>query len=161
AGGEVCNIRSWRRTLRHLDGDCRPLGADMLYEEATIMAQSTIIELDEVEPRAGYCGAVYELIKPHNSGAERLSCVFVEVAPGARSRPHRHITCEEIYFVVSGTGVVYLGSQTQAVSSGYVIHIPPGVRHMVENDSAMPLRLFVVNAPPYQADDVIFEEDES
>ncbi|MFQ5592958.1 MAG: cupin domain-containing protein [Anaerolineae bacterium] len=120
------------------------------------MAESTIIGLDEVEPRDGYCGAIFELIKPYNSEAERLSCVLVEVAPGARSRPHRHITGEEIYFVVSGTGVVHLGNHTQTISPGHVVHIPPGVRHVVENDSSTSLRLLVVNAPPYQAEDIIF-----
>jgi mannose-6-phosphate isomerase-like protein (cupin superfamily) len=124
------------------------------------MAESTIVGLNEVEPREGYCGAVYELIKPHNSETEQLSCVLVEVVPGARSRPHWHTVGEEIYFVVSGTGVVHLDSQTRAVSSGHVIHIPPGVRHVVENNASTTLWLFVVNAPPYQAEDVIFDGGE-
>lgn len=125
------------------------------------MTESTIVKVSEVKPRDGYCGAVYELIKPHNSRANHLSCVLVEVAPGARSRAHWHITSEEIYFVVSGTGLMYLGNQIQALRPGHVVHIPPGVRHVAENNSTTPLQLLVVNAPPYQAGDVIFEGDKS
>lgn len=56
------------------------------------MGEGAIIGLDEVESKADYCGVIYELIGPQNSDAKLLDCVLVEVAPGARSRPHRHIT---------------------------------------------------------------------
>ena len=121
------------------------------------MVQGTIVDSDSVEPTDGYCGSVYELIETDNSSAERLDCVMVELPPGTRSRGHKHSTGEELYFVVSGIGIIHLGLDVQAVSGGYVVHIPPGVYHMIENSSSLPLRLFVVNAPPYSADDVIFE----
>jgi mannose-6-phosphate isomerase-like protein (cupin superfamily) len=125
------------------------------------MAKGTIVKLDEVDPKGGYCGTIYELIKPHNSHAERLSCVWAEVPPGARSRPHRHPVGEELYLVVSGTGIIHLGDQTWAISAGCVVHIPPEVPHMIENSSTVPLQLFVVNTPPYEPENVIFEEGES
>jgi mannose-6-phosphate isomerase-like protein (cupin superfamily) len=125
-----------------------------------IMTEGTIIGLDEVEPKAGYCGSIYEMIGPGNSSAKLMDCVLVEIAPGGRSRPHRHIAGEEIYFVVAGTGVLHLGSQMRAVCPGYVAFIPPGIRHVIENNSSTPLQLFVVNAPPYQAENVLFEEEQ-
>jgi mannose-6-phosphate isomerase-like protein (cupin superfamily) len=124
------------------------------------MVQGTIVSSYTVEPINGYCGLVYELIGTHNSCAEHLDCVIVEIPPGARSRGHRHSTGEELYFVLSGRAVIYLGTDVRTISEGYVVHIPPGVYHMVENSDSLPLRLFVVNAPPYNADDVIFEGEE-
>ena len=125
------------------------------------MTKGTIVKLEEIEPKDGYCGTVYELIEPHNSAAERLSCVWVEVAPGARARPHRHPVGEELYLVVSGRGIMHLEGRTWALCPGCVVHIPPNVPHRIENNGVLPLQLFVVNAPPYDPENVIFEEGES
>lgn len=121
------------------------------------MLQGTIVALDNVEQINGYCGSVYKLIKPETSSAKHIDCVVVELPPGTRSRGHRHSIGEELYFVLSGRARIHLGADVQPVAEGYAIHIPPGVYHMIENNGRVPLRLFVVNAPPYNADHVIFE----
>jgi mannose-6-phosphate isomerase-like protein (cupin superfamily) len=61
---------------------------------------------------------------------------------------------EEIYFILSGTGVVQWKSESgevrsQSVGPGDVIHMPADVvEHQLLNDGAEPIRLAVVGVPP-------------
>lgn len=121
------------------------------------MSKGTIVGIDQVEPKTGYCGYFYELIKDHNSSARELSCVFVMVLPGARSTRHRHLSGEELYIVVSGRGTIHLDDISYGIGPNQAVFIPSGISHMIENTSSMPLNLFVVNAPPYDPEMVCFE----
>ena len=124
------------------------------------MKKSTIIVPGTGQRWDGFCGAIRELIKPYNSDASLMSCVIVTLEPGERAAKHWHANCEEIYFVLSGFGRMYLDDRIEMISPEYTVHIPPGVKHNVENDSTQPLRLLVVNAPPFTPEDVIFEEND-
>lgn len=122
------------------------------------MLRGTIIDLDQVNSRDGYCGRIFELIKPHNSAAKLVSCVLAHILPGMSTLHHHHTSGEEIYFVVSGTGIIQLENKTSPIHPGFTVHIPPGASHVVENTGTTVLSLFVVNTPPYDPDQVVFEQ---
>lgn len=68
---------------------------------------------------------------------------YVEMEPGSSIGVHRHGENEEIYVVLSGTGVMLVNDERQAVKQGDVILNKPGWEHGLENTSPMPLNIFV------------------
>lgn len=62
--------------------------------------------------------------------------------------PHTHDVAEQIYYVVSGTGMVQVEDQKTLVHPGYTLFFPPGVVHGIENTGDEDLVFFVVSAPP-------------
>lgn len=123
------------------------------------MARGTIVSVTQVQPIPDFCGDIYRLIRPANSEARLIDGVLAEVNVGARTRLHHHIEGEEFYFVIEGIGNMHLGNDSQEVSAGSVIHIPAELPHMIENIGSTTLRLFVVNAPPYERQNIVFDED--
>lgn len=95
---------------------------------------------------------LWELAGP-NTGLSLLSAAFVEVDPGATSPLHWHAKTEEIYMIVEGRGLMYLGGQVVSVSSGDCVTIPTRVVHAIENSGNAPLRMWVVTSPPYTDND--------
>jgi mannose-6-phosphate isomerase-like protein (cupin superfamily) len=51
---------------------------------------------------------------------------------------------EEIYFVLSGNGVLHYGGQTYSMRANDFTYLPPRVQHSIANDSDQPLRLLVM-----------------
>lgn len=48
---------------------------------------------------------------------------------------------EELYFVMSGSGVLHYGSESRTLAADDFAYLPPGVLHAVSNPSNQPLRL--------------------
>ena len=56
--------------------------------------------------------------------------------PGDVHHKHRLDNCEELYYVISGHGVVGAGADRMAVRGGHVHYIPKGVERFICNTSA-------------------------
>ncbi len=68
---------------------------------------------------------------------------YVELEPYASIGNHPHSANEEVYVVLSGSGVMFVNGESQAVKAGDVILNKPGWQHGLENTSAEPLKLLV------------------
>lgn len=68
---------------------------------------------------------------------------YVELEPGASIGNHPHGQNEEVYVVLSGSGVMIVNGESQAVKTGDVILNKPGWQHGLENTSEEPLKLLV------------------
>ena len=123
------------------------------------MTSGTIVSKNDTNPFKGYCGQIFRYINRVNVPETNLSCILVEMAPGEISDLHHHNKSQEIYFVIEGKGQIRLGDRTIIVNPGDAVHIPTRVKHSIENDGEILMQLFVVNSPPYQENDVIFEEN--
>ena len=64
-----------------------------------------------------------------------------EIKPGGRAslRGHRHAQ-PEIYYILSGSGVVPIDHREDLVRAGTVVFIPGHDEHAVRNTGAKPLR---------------------
>ena len=65
---------------------------------------------------------------------DNLAITWVDVDPGSRQVPHRHLP-EQAYVIVSGNGLMRVGDECQAVSAGDVVYVPANVLHGIENTS--------------------------
>ena len=132
------------------------------------MAQLNIVRSDDVQPQnirglGKEAGQIKRVI-----ATEKLFFNVDEVNPGFSPHHwHKHDRYrhegyeveyaddfEEIYFILSGRGVMQWKTESgeirsQAVGPGDAIHMPPGVvEHQLLNDGNETIRLAVVGVPP-------------
>jgi quercetin dioxygenase-like cupin family protein len=76
--------------------------------------------------------------------------------PGGRKPPpHRHINCEEAFYVLDGEIEFSLGAETVVGRPGSFVHVPGGVSHTFGNAATTQSRLLIIHSP---AMDAYFEE---
>ncbi len=61
-----------------------------------------------------------------------LAVTWVEVEPGGAQDPHSHPP-EQVYVIVSGRGLMRVGSERREVDAGTLVRIPPSAPHGIEN----------------------------
>ncbi|HHY37462.1 MAG TPA: cupin domain-containing protein [Clostridia bacterium] len=85
----------------------------------------------------GECGWVKELLSETTDG---ISVGISELGPGDQlpSRIHQSV---EVFYILSGTGKVRIGSETSPLRADVFTVVPPRVEHSVINDGKYPLRM--------------------
>lgn len=71
---------------------------------------------------------------------------FVGVIPPSRAPQHHH-TYDEVVYVIEGEGVYHIGDDDIPMSAGTCIHLPPLVRHCLENVGPGQMRVLGVFHP--------------
>ena len=91
--------------------------------------------------------------------SEITQCSLAEeiLPPGCAVTPHRHRQIEEIYYIVSGRGLMTVGDETREVGAGDAVYIPRGHRHTLKNTSADPIKLILVCGPAFFYEDEIVD----
>ncbi len=100
---------------------------------------------------------IRELMAHRNSAIRNQSLAEARLAPGAATTPHHHKVTEEIYYILLGTAVMTLGSETRPVGPGDAIAIPPGLRHTIRNTGSEELVFLCTCAPGYEHSDTFLE----
>ena len=72
---------------------------------------------------------IREIIRPERQDSRHLSLAEATLAPGQSTTRHRHRQSEEIYYALSGEGVVEVAARLQPVRAGEAVLIPPGAEH--------------------------------
>lgn len=105
--------------------------------------------VEGVVPKETGNGLVYELRSPIDRPGE--SFAVVDMRGLGVTEPHYHTNGEiEIYFVLSGGGIVVVGGEEYEVGPGSVIVTPPDTAHFTVPSGD--LVLAVVNTPPFNPD---------
>ena len=76
---------------------------------------------------------IRELLAHRNSCITNQTLAEARLQPGGSTTPHRHELTEEIYYILSSTGLIRVADETQEVGPGDAIAIPPGTRHQITN----------------------------
>jgi mannose-6-phosphate isomerase-like protein (cupin superfamily) len=108
---------------------------------------------------------------PHNSEIRPLidrttspitQCSLAEelLPPGCAVTPHYHRDLEEIYYIVSGFGLMTVGENSREVSAGDAVYIPRGHRHSLKNTGSEPIKLILVCGPAFSYEDQVFDATE-
>lgn len=95
--------------------------------------------------------------------SEITQCSLAEetLPPGCAVTPHRHRQIEEIYYIVSGRGLMTVGEETREVGAGDAIYIPRGHLHTLENTGDDPIKLILVCGPAFFYEDEIVDGSEA
>ena len=67
---------------------------------------------------------------------------YAIIYPGCRTGGHHHEDVEEVYHVVSGSGVMHIGDESFEVNSGDTWIVPLHLEHWTENLGNRPLEVF-------------------
>jgi len=69
----------------------------------------------------------------------------MEIAAHGNCQTEVYAREEEIYFVVSGRGVLHYGDASHAMRQSDFTYLPPGVKHSISNDLGEPLQVLVMS----------------
>ena len=115
-----------------------PQGPILNLEDVTF---ERVVHGDRFEAADGAVG--------HAIGAKLLGCSYIVVPPGKRAYPfHCHHVNEEMFFVVSGRGIVRIGDTEHPIREGDVIAAPAGgaaTAHQIINTSQEELRYLALS----------------
>jgi quercetin dioxygenase-like cupin family protein len=90
-----------------------------------------------------------QLVSPENSRSERVTITRVSMVPGARNPPHRHISSEQIWVALSGSGTLLLeNGETMPFKAGDVARFADNDLHGLENTGDVDFEYIAVTSPP-------------
>jgi quercetin dioxygenase-like cupin family protein len=92
--------------------------------------------------------AIFLETAEESGGARTL--LEVELAPGGRNEPHRHLTYAEHFEAVEGDLTVRLGRASSVLSPGEQVVAPPGSAHCFANETAEVVRFLVELRPGHR-----------
>ncbi len=89
----------------------------------------------------------YKMKKTNLVDTPNLFCDVYGLEPGQSQSAHRHAVGDKLYYVLSGTGRISVGTEERTVSPGDLVCAPAGNDHAVHNPGPDRLALLVVMAP--------------
>lgn len=100
------------------------------------------------------------VVTNQNTGARHCSMCVIEVQPGQTVRPaHSHPNGEEVIYLLSGSGKVYIDGVVEPVKMGSAVLFPQGSIHMLRNSGTSPMKVACFFAPPSDLSTYRFFED--
>ena len=88
------------------------------------------------------------LLDAGDLGSRNLTVTWVDVPPGGEQRAHSHPDSEQVYVIVRGSGRMSVAGDTEKVSEGDLVFIPPAADHGIVNDGYEPLVYISAASPP-------------
>jgi mannose-6-phosphate isomerase-like protein (cupin superfamily) len=93
------------------------------------------------------------LIDRTTSPITQCSLAEETLPPGKTVTPHTHEVLEEIYYILSGSGVMTIGNESRAVSGGDAIYIPVNHTHSLTNTDSKEMKILLVCGPAFYFED--------
>lgn len=84
-------------------------------------------------------------------GSRNLSVTWLSVPDGASQTLRSDAGSEQVYVVVRGSGTMSVAGDTQQVSEGDLIMVPPATEHSIGNDGGEELACISIQSPPVAA----------
>ena len=111
-------------------------------------------EYEKIQPYITKDGSIIrELMHPFVHLNLNQSLAEAIIPQGASTYLHKHHQSEEIYYVLSGSGVMTVGEDQLEIKEGDTICIPAGIFHNIKNIGAVLLKILCACAPPYSHSD--------
>jgi mannose-6-phosphate isomerase-like protein (cupin superfamily) len=87
-------------------------------------------------------------------GSRNMSVTWIEVPSGVDQELHSHEEAEQAYVVTVGSGSMTVAGDTQPVSAGDLVLVPPATDHSIANDGDADLCCISVQSPPITVSEV-------
>lgn len=101
------------------------------------------------------------MFNPRNSALVNGSLAHATLEVGKSTTRHFHPLAEEVYFVLSGRGLMEVDGETAELHPGDSVAIPSGAKHQISNSGDEELRFLCCCAPAYTHEDTILCEEET
>ncbi len=103
--------------------------------------------------RAADDSELREILHPERDAVGlRYSLAHAVVGPG-RTTLHHRLATSEVYYVLSGAGVMHLDGEEEEVHAGQAIYIPPGSVQWLENTGPADLVFLCIVDPAWSEED--------
>ena len=77
--------------------------------------------------------------------ASKIVAIYeTTLSSGQSIQPHYHPDAEELYYILSGNGLMHIGDERREVESGDVVYIPPDKVHFISNTSTEDIRFLTL-----------------
>ncbi len=99
---------------------------------------------------------ICELLHPDREKNEiKMDCSIAHaiLRPGESSHPHRLKKSSEVYFILEGKGLMYIGDEKAVLEPGQSVYIPPGEIQFIKNISDVELKFLCMVSPPWSKED--------
>ena len=123
--------------------------------------QPVIRQRDDLESiTAGDKCILTELFHPDKDPITTgYSLAYAFVEPGGSTLNH-YLEQSETYYIIRGTGTMYLDGEAHRVQAGSTYYIPPRCQQWLKNDGDERIEFLVMVDPPWTAEgEVIVDED--
>lgn len=112
-----------------------------LAKEQTSSASERVrvVETAEAAPVNYDWGAIKWICDVKTTPSSPQSFGYAYVLPGKTNPEHRHMTCQEIIYMLAGELKVYAHGEWLTLRPGQTLLIPQGVRHIVKNEGWEPV----------------------
>lgn len=116
-----------------------------------------ILKLSEVETKTVLGGPIKVVFDKETADTKYLTFAVGDFNPGEGLKFHLHPESEEIYFIVKGSGTVYLGEEKKPINvePNTAIYIPPNTIHGVKNTGSEKLVIAFFVAPGREESKVV------
>ena len=81
----------------------------------------------------------------------RYSLAHAKVAPGDTTLKHR-LAGLEVYYIITGKGIMYIDSEEREVQGGHTVYIPPQSMQCIKNTGEDELVFICIVDPPWTSD---------
>lgn len=121
---------------------------------------SYVINENDVEAKDLPGRSLKWLYTPEMKQAEGFTFNVVTLDPGNTVKPaHSHKNNEELIYIVSGAGEVYIDGEVHEVSAGSAVLFSKGSVHMLKNSGSEDMKVACFFTPPATLDDYSFHEE--
>ena len=112
---------------------------------------------DCTEFSAGDSSILRELLHPDKMDLQiRYSLAYAKVPAGQKTMPHK-LKTSEVYYVLSGSGLMHIDREEHNVSTQCAVYIPPGATQFIENTGNTDLEFLCIVDPAWQeSDEIVF-----
>ncbi|MEL6718132.1 MAG: cupin domain-containing protein [Bacteroidota bacterium] len=108
---------------------------------------------------AGDSTIIQELLHPKNEEVDiNYSLALAKLEVNTQSDPHILENQSELYFILEGEGIAYIGEENKKLSKGDFILIPEGVKQFIVNTGKETLQFLCIVSPPWKKTDEIILE---
>ena len=101
--------------------------------------QILLVSADRIKPVNYEWGAIKWLCDMKVTPGSLQSVGYAFVAPGQTNPEHRHMTCQEVIYMLSGELKLYAHGECLTLRPGQTALIPQGIRHTVKNEGWEPV----------------------
>jgi mannose-6-phosphate isomerase-like protein (cupin superfamily) len=93
----------------------------------------------------------------HLLKSDSLSVIQERMPPGTGEQLHYHTHAQQLFFVLSGNATFEVAGELKTVYANQSIHIAPGIKHRILNNSNEDLHFLVISEPKSHGDRVNIE----
>jgi len=108
---------------------------------------------------AGDGSILKELLHTGKQDVEfRYSLAHAKVFKGKKTNPHI-LKTSEVYYIISGKGLMHIDNESDQVSAKQAIYIPPGSMQFIENIGDNDLEFLCIVDPAWKKEDEIIIDE--